>query len=143
SIKGLPVIPWANGKPTVIVAHETANDNSAVDGERAFMSRNYMNAFYHYIADEKGLHMFHNPAIGGAWGSGPSMHNYAIHVELIRSKNKSDFNKAYKNYVEGIKWLADKWGIPVVLNKGTNKRGIYTHHYVTKTFGGTTHTDPD
>jgi N-acetylmuramoyl-L-alanine amidase CwlA len=142
-VPGLPKIAWANGKPTVIVAHETGNDNSTVESERNFMSNNWQNAFYHCLAGEDGFYIFHDPDIGGAWGAGPSMHEYAIHVELIRSKTKAGFKKAYKNYVDGIKWLAKKYAIPVTLNKGSSKRGIYTHHYVTKTFGGTTHTDPD
>src|SRR5699024_4105608 len=77
-----------------------------------------------------------------SWNIYTSMHNYTIHVELIRSSNKALFNKAYNNYVEGIKYLADKYDIPLKADKGTDKRGIYTHNYVTKTFGGTTHTDP-
>jgi len=141
-VKGLPKISWARGKPTVIVAHETANPTSKIEGEISFMTNNYKKAFYHYIAGEDGFYMVHNPDIGGAWGAGPSMHNYAIHVELIRSSTKSGFNKAYKNYVDGIKYLADKYNIPLKVDKGTDKRGIYTHNYVTKTFGGTTHTDP-
>jgi len=141
-VKGLPKINWARGKPTVIVAHETANPTSTVNGEINFMTNNYKKAFYHYIAGEDGFYMVHNPDTGGAWGAGPSMHNYAIHVELIRSSTKTGFNKAYKNYVDGIKYLADKYDIPLKVDSGTDKRGIYTHNYVTKTFGGTTHTDP-
>lgn len=141
-VKGLPKISWANGKPTVIVAHETANPTSNVEGEISYMANNYKNAFYHYIAGEDGFYMLHNPDIGGAWGAGPSMHHYAIHVEMIRSSTQAGFNKAYKNYVDGIKYLAKKYDIPVKVDSGTNKRGIYTHNYVTKTFGGTTHTDP-
>src|SRR5690625_3102841 len=141
-VSGLPKISWARGKPTVIVAHETANPNSSVEGEIKYMANNYKSAFYHYIAGEDGFYMLHNPDIGGAWGAGPSMHNYAIHVELIRSSTKAGFNKAYNNYVEGIKYLADKYDIPLKVDKGTDKRGVYTHNYVTKTFGGTTHTDP-
>src|SRR5690625_4023919 len=106
------------------------------------MTNNYKKAFYHYIAGEDGFYMVHNPDIGGAWGAGHTMHNYAIHVELIRSSTKAGFNKAYKNYVDGIKYLAKKYGIPIKVDKGTDKRGIYTHNYVTKTFRGTTHTDP-
>jgi len=142
-VNHLPIIPWALGKPTCIVAHEVANDKSTVAGERNYMSNNYNNAFYHAIAGEDGFYIFHDPSKGGAWGAGPSMHKYAIHVELIRSSTKAGFNKAYKNYVEGIQYFAKKYGISLKLNTGSNKRGIYTHDYVRRTFGGTTHTDPN
>lgn len=142
-VSGLPTIEWARGKPTVIVAHDVGNDNSTIEGEISFMADNYENAFFHYIAGEDGLYMVHDPDIGGAWGAGPSMHNYAIHVEFIHSDTKKGFQEAYNNYVNGIRYLADKYGIPVKVNKGTDKRGIYTHHYVSNTFGGTNHVDPD
>lgn len=142
-VSGLPRISWARGKPTVVVAHDTANPNSTVTGERNYMAAHWRNAFYHYIVDENGMHMLHNPNKGGAWGAGPSMHNYAIHVELIHSHTRAGFNKAYKNYVDGIKYLAKKYSIPLKVNSGRDKRGIYTHNYVRATFGGTTHTDPD
>src|SRR5699024_4270391 len=102
----------------------------------------FRNAFYHIIVDTEGAHVLHDPDKGGAWGAGPSMHKYAIHIELKNYRNKSDFNKSYKNYVDTILHYAKKYGIPVQLNTGSNKKGIYTHSYVTQTFGGTTHTDP-
>lgn len=142
-VPGLPTIKWANGKPTMIVLHDTANPTSTVAGERNFMSNNYRNAFYHAIVDEEGMHIFHDPSRGGAWGAGRHMHNYAIHIELLHSKTKAGFQKAYKNYVDGAKYYAKKYGIPIKFNSGRDKKGIVTHHYVTKTWGGTTHGDPD
>src|SRR5699024_10529745 len=94
-VSNLPVISWARDKPTVIVAHETPNPNSNVEGEISYMANNYKSAFSHYIAGEDGFYVLHDPATGGAWGAGPSMHNYAIHVQLSRSINKAGFNKAY------------------------------------------------
>ena len=142
-VAGLPRIGWAKGKPTMIVLHDTANPNSTVAGERAYMARNYKNAFYHAIAGEDGLHVLHDPSKGGAWGAGHHTHNYAIHIELIHSKTKDGFNKAYTQYVEGAKYYAKKYGIPIKFNSGRDKTGIVTHRYVTNTWGGTTHLDPD
>ena len=39
------------GKPEGIVVHDTANDNSTIDGEIAFMKRNYNSAFVHAFVD--------------------------------------------------------------------------------------------
>lgn len=144
-VVGLPKLPWANGKPTVIVMHETANNsnNGSYTGEINFMTNNWRNAFYHAIAGESDVAQLHNPDIGGAWGAGPSMHKYAIHIELVRSSTKEGFLKAYKNWIGAAVYYAKKYNIPINLNKGKNKRGIMTHKYVTQTFGGTTHQDPD
>lgn len=142
-VSGLPTIKWANGKPTMIVLHDTANPNSTASGERNYMANNYRNAFYHMLADHNGMHVFHDPSKGGAWGAGPSMHNYAIHIELLHAKNQKEFDAGYKNYVDGAIHYAKKYGIPIKLNSGKNKKGLVTHNYVTKTWGGTTHTDPD
>src|SRR5699024_9033136 len=79
----------------------------------------------------------------GAWGAVHHTHNYSIHIELIHSKTKDGFNKAYTQYVEGAKYYAKKYGIPIKFNSGRDKTGIVTHRYVTNTWGGTTHTDPD
>ena len=39
------------GRPEGIVVHDTANDNSTIDGEIAFMKRNYNSAFVHAFVD--------------------------------------------------------------------------------------------
>lgn len=144
-VAGLPTIAWAEGKPTAIVLHETANDsnNGSYEGDINYMARNWRNAFFHAIAGENNTAVVHDPEIGGAWGSGPSMHAYAIHIELVRSSTKAGFEKAYRNWIGAAKYYAKKYDIPIKLNSGNNKHGIYTHKYVTQTFGGTTHQDPD
>lgn len=142
-VSGLPTLSWARGRPTCIVAHDVANMNSTIDGEISYMSNNWDNAFYHVLVGTKGAYVLHDPSKGGAWGAGASMHNYAIHIELKNYKTKAEFDKSYKNYVATVQYYAKKYDIPLKLNTGSNKRGIYTHNYVSKTFGGTNHTDPD
>jgi len=144
-VSGLPVIEWAKGKPTCVVAHETANngDKGSYDDEINFMSNNWWNAFVHTFTAENGTAVVHDPDIGGAWGAGPSMHHNGIHCELCRSSTKEGFLKSYKNWVETLVHYAKKYDIPIVFNSGNKKVGILTHHYVTKTWGGTTHVDPD
>ena len=141
----LPVINWAEGKPTCIVAHETANNsnNGSYKNEIDFMKNNWQNAFVHSYTGEIDTALVHDPDIGGAWGAGPSMHHYAIHCELCRSSTKEGFIKAYNNWVETLIYFAKEYDIPVILNRGTNKEGTLTHQYVTETYGGTTHVDPD
>lgn len=142
-IPGLPIINWARGKPICIVAHDVANMNSTIEGEINYMKNNWQNAFYQVLVGTEGAYVLHDIDKSGAWGAGPSMHAYAIHIELKNYKTKAEFDKSYKNYVATIQYYAKKYNIPLKLNTGTDKRGIYTHHYVTRTFGGTSHTDPD
>src|SRR5699024_12352116 len=87
-VAGLPRIGWAKGKPTMIVLYDTANPNSTVAGERAYMARNYKNAFYNAIAGEDGLHVLHDPSKGGERGAGHHTHNDANQIELIHTTNK-------------------------------------------------------
>lgn len=140
----LPIIEWAEGKPTCVVGHETANnsDNGSYENEIEYMKEHWENAFVHTFSDEQDSALFHDSDIGGAWGAGPSMHHYAIHCELCRSNNKEGFTKAYNNWVETLVYFAQKYDIPVMLNQGREKEGILTHKYVTETYGGTSHQDP-
>jgi bifunctional autolysin len=39
------------GKPEGIVVHDTANDNSTIEGEINYMRNNYTNAFVHAFVD--------------------------------------------------------------------------------------------
>lgn len=144
-IPGLPKIPWAKGKPTCIVLHETANnsDNGRYEGEVNYMRNHWENAFVHFFTGEQNTAMVHDPAKGGAWGAGPSMHNYGIHFELCRSSTKAGFLKAYDNWLDAMVFYAKQYGIPMNFNKGTERSGFFTHDYVRKTWGGTTHTDPN
>lgn len=143
-VPGLPIVPWATGKPSCIVLHDTANDsdNGKYEGERNYMANHWQNAFYHLIAGEADVAILHDPAKGGAWGAGPSMHHYAIHIELVHSNNKAGFLKAYNNWLDAAVYYMKKYNIPLMFDQGNSKRGVYSHDYVRKTWGGTTHTDP-
>ena len=41
------------GKPEGIVVHDTANDNSTIEGEINYMRNNYTNAFVHAFVDDE------------------------------------------------------------------------------------------
>lgn len=144
-VSALPRIPWATGKATAIILHETANDsdNGRWTGEVNYMRNNWRNAFVHFFTGEQDTAMTHDPAKGGAWGAGPAMHAYGIHFELCRSSTKAGFLKAYNNWLDVMVHYAKKYGIPMVFNSGKTKRGFFTHDYVRRTWGGTTHTDPN
>lgn len=135
-IPGFPQVPYATGKPTMIVLHETANPTATIDNEVAYVKRNWQNANFHYIVDANKAVEVTNPDYMGG-GAGPNANPYAIHIELVRN---TDFQKAYNNWLDLAKQLADRYGIPKVFGRAN---GIVTHHWVSLNLGGTDHTDPD
>ena len=135
-IPGFPQVPYAIGKPTMIVLHETANPTATIDNEVAYVKRNWQNANFHYIVDaNKAVEVTDPDYMGG--GAGPNANPYAIHIELVRN---TDFKKAYNNWLDLAAQLADRYGIPKVFG---SSNGIVTHHWVSLNLGGTDHTDPD
>lgn len=130
---------YVGGEPTTIVLHETANQMSTIDNESDFVNRNWQNAFFHYLVTDNAIYEKADPRYL-AWGAGPQINPYAIHIELVRNNGKN-FNKAYDNYIWLTRKLASDFGIPTIFNKQRN--GIVTHRWVTNNLGGTTHVDPD
>lgn len=135
-IPGFPQEPYALGRPTMIVLHETANPTATIDNEVAYVKRNWQVANFHYIVDaNKAVEVTNPDYIGG--GAGPYANPYAIHIELVRN---TDFTRAYNNWLDLAVQLADRYGIPKVFG---SSNGIVTHHWVSLNLGGTDHTDPD
>lgn len=142
-IPGLPKNKLA-GK-NFIVAHDTANDNSTIDGEVSYMSRNWNNAFVtHFVGG--GGRVVQVASVGYvSWGCGGIGNSYAYaQVELCHTSSRTQFNKDYAVYCQLLADLAKQAGIPVTLDTGsrTSDRGIKTHDWITKKLGKTSHTDP-
>lgn len=57
------------GKPEGIIVHDTANDNSTIDGEISYMKRNYQNAFVHGFINGQRI-VETQPTDYLAWGAG-------------------------------------------------------------------------
>lgn len=135
-IPGFPRVPYAMGRPTMIVLHETANPTATIDNEVAYVKRNWQNANFHYIVDaNKAVEVTDPDYMGG--GAGPNANPYAIHIELVRN---TDFAKAYNNWLDLAGSLAKRYGIPMTYGQAN---GITTHNWVSQNMGGTDHTDPD
>jgi len=129
------------GKPEGIVAHETANNNSTITGEIAFMSRNHKNAFVHAFVDGSRIIEVH-PTDIGAWGAGRYANERFIHVELVRVNNFDDFARSINNYAD---YLAEKlydYSLGVTSAETTGKGSLWSHKAVSNHLGGTTHVDP-
>lgn len=136
-IPGLPEPKYRNGKPEGVVLHETGAWGGTAKGNRNYEADHWKTAFVHYFVDWKDIVNVANPNFG-AYGAGHVANQRFLHVELVRTKDKNEFEESYKRYVYLIAKLLHDYGL-----QPTRRGSLWTHHDVTKYLGGTTHQDPD
>lgn len=131
--------------PNYVVAHESGNGNNvgpnSLNNEVNYMTRNYGNAFVtHWVGSGGRVVQLMQPG-KVSWGAGANANwqSYA-QVELARTNDYNTFQKDYASYVNLLRDLAGKGGIPKTLDEGG--RGIKTHRWISWNIGGTDHTDP-
>lgn len=134
-----------------IIAHESGNDKDTqyqdmLKNEVQFMKNNYQSAYTTYFvgymdsANEVQVYQIGEPGYI-SWGALSANPYSPVQIEFARiyQNNKTKFNKAYRVYVEALRYYANLYGIPLKLDEPGN--GIKSHLWVTNNFGGT-HTDP-
>ena len=134
-----------NSINNLIIAHETANSNSTIEGEIAYMKRNASSAFVTHFVGGGGRIIQTAPVGKVSWGAGPKANGYAYaQIELCRAKDKATFQKDYAAYIWLLRDLASKAGIPKTLDTGSSvyDKGIKSHKWVSDKLGGTDHQDP-
>ncbi|WLV24155.1 N-acetylmuramoyl-L-alanine amidase [Aciduricibacillus chroicocephali] len=141
SYKGFPKFSYRYNKPEGVVAHETANPNSTIDGEIAYMTRNYNNAFVHAFVDSGNVIEIH-PTNYGAWGGGYYANQRFIHVELVREATFDKFARSINNYANYLASLLYQYNLPVTSAEGSGSGTLWSHNAVSRYLGGTNHTDP-
>ncbi|WNF91367.1 SH3 domain-containing protein [Vagococcus fluvialis] len=133
--------------PNFVVGHESGNGNNvgpnSLENEVSYMTRypNYLNAnVTHWVGSGGRVIQIQAPG-KVSWGAGANANwqSYA-QVELARTNNYETFQKDYASYVNLLRDLAGKGGIPKTLDEGG--RGIKTHRWISWNLGGTDHTDP-
>lgn len=141
-VNGLPKYSYENGagRPTTVVLHDTGNDRSNINGEIAWMSRNYNNAFVHAWADADYIYETADTNFL-CWGAGPSINRKALQIELVHEHTKDRFLKSLDRW---IFWSAYQcYYYNIVPSDATDGSGtIWTHEAVSKHLGGTDHVDP-
>lgn len=129
------------GKVEGVVAHETANNNSTITQEIAYMSRNHKNAFVHAFVDHSRIIEIH-PTDYGAWGAGRFANQRFVHVELTRVKSFDEFARSINNYSDYIASILYKYNLGVTDAEKSGSGTLWSHNAVSKHLGGTTHVDP-
>ncbi|MBQ5153019.1 GW dipeptide domain-containing protein [Macrococcoides caseolyticum] len=141
--KNAPQIAYRNGvaKPEGIVAHETANPNSTIEGEISYMSRNINNAFVHAFVDDNNIIETANTDYL-SWGAGGVSNSRNINVELVRVYGKDRFSKSVNNLADYLATNLIYYKLPVDNAHNDGKGTVWSHQAVSNYLGGTDHSDP-
>ncbi|WP_239738748.1 MULTISPECIES: glucosaminidase domain-containing protein [unclassified Mammaliicoccus] len=139
----IPKIPYRNGvgKPEGIVAHETANPNSTIHNEIAYMKNNYESAFVHAYVDDNNI-IEVAPTDYLAWGAGAQANPRFIHVELVRVYGSDRFARSINNYADYIATNLAYYGLSLDSAERDGIGTLWSHDAVSKFLGGTDHSDP-
>lgn len=142
-VAGLPKTPYntSNGKPDCIVMHDTGNDKSKIDGEIAYMSNNWGNAFVHaWIDADKIVETANTDYL--CWGAGPAINPYAIQGELVHEHTKERFLKSLDKWIFYFAYQLYWYEIEPNDATGDGNGTVFTHEAVSKFRGQTDHVDP-
>lgn len=123
--------------------HSTANKTATMEGEVAYVGKNYPNGYYNFLVGGGGRIIQVAEVNGGAWDVGGDWnHETYAAIEFSENvKDQDDFNKSYKAYIWLARHLADEAGASYDLDDD-DIVGIKTHWYASKTGHGSDHTDP-
>lgn len=135
---------YNNGKghPTMIINHDTANDNSNINGEIAYMIRNQDAAFVHDFVDG-------NRLVGIAdtdylaWGAGPQGNGRGVQIEQVHVHSKDDFAREIMNLAQFNVNIMKQYGLTPSLGQPNGSGSVWTHAMVSRYLGGSDHADPD
>lgn len=129
------------GKPEGVVVHETANPNSTIYNEIAYMKKNYQAAFVHSFVDASRIINIANTNYL-AWGAGYPANARFVQFEQVRVHSKSAFAHEIANAAYYTAYILDKYGLTPNDAAYDGKGTVWSHGGVSKFLGGTDHTDP-
>ncbi|GHP13660.1 hypothetical protein YK48G_10850 [Lentilactobacillus fungorum] len=138
---GFPKNKYRNSKPEGVVVHETANPNSTIYNEIAYMKKNYSNAFVHTFVDASRIINIANTNYL-AWGAGYPANARFVQFEQVRVHSKSAFAHEIANAAYYTAYILDKYGLTPNDAAYDGKGTVWSHGAVSKYLGGTNHTDP-
>jgi len=129
------------GKPEGIVVHDTANDNSTIEGEINYMRNNYTNAFVHAFVDGNRI-IETAPTDYLSWGAGPYGNNRFINVEIVHTHDYASFARSMNNYADYAATQLQYYGLKPDSAEYDAKGTVWTHYAISRYLGGTDHADP-
>lgn len=140
---GFPKNAYRNGvgKPEGVVVHETANPNSTIYNEIAYMKANYNNAFVHSFVDATHIIDIANTNYL-AWGVGFPGNARFVQFEQVEVHSKSAFAHEVSNAAWYTAYLLHQYGLKPNRADYDGKGTVWSHRAVAKYLGGSSHTDP-
>ncbi|CDR65625.1 bifunctional autolysin [Staphylococcus schweitzeri] len=129
------------GRPEGIVVHDTANDNSTINGEISYMKNNYQNAFVHAFVDGNRI-VETAPTDYLSWGVGAVGNPRFINVEIVHTHDYASFARSMNNYADYAATQLQYYGLKPDSAEYDGKGTVWTHYAVSKYLGGTDHADP-
>lgn len=126
-----------------IVLHETTNIGAKANA--SYFKNNWATTqtYVQYVIGDGGK-IFQVGADGyQAWGAGSYANaNSPVQIELARTFDKATFKKDYATFINFARAKAIEFGIPTVLDSGTQyTNGIKTHKWISDNIWGN-HVDP-
>jgi len=129
------------GRPKGIVVHDTANDNSTIDGEINFMKNNYESAFVHAFVDGNRI-IETAPTDYLSWGAGPAGNERFINVEIVHTHDYASFARSMNNYADYAATQLVYYGLKPDSAENDGQGTVWTHYAISRWLGGTDHADP-
>ncbi|PNZ33600.1 autolysin [Staphylococcus petrasii] len=129
------------GKPEGIVVHDTANDNSTIEGEINYMKNNYQNAFVHAFVDGDRI-IETAPTDYLSWGAGPQGNERYINVEIVHTHDYDSFARSMNNYADYAATQLQYYDLQPDSAEYDGQGTVWTHYAVSRYLGGSDHSDP-
>ncbi|TGA79677.1 mannosyl-glycoprotein endo-beta-N-acetylglucosamidase [Staphylococcus croceilyticus] len=129
------------GNPEGIVVHDTANDNSTIEGEINYMKNNYQTAFVHAFVDGNRI-IETAPTDYLSWGAGPQGNERFINVEIVHTHDYGSFARSMNNYADYAATQLQYYDLQPNSAEYDGQGTVWTHYTISRYLGGTDHSDP-
>ncbi|WP_259395116.1 peptidoglycan recognition protein family protein, partial [Limosilactobacillus albertensis] len=133
-----------DGKPNMVVVHETANPNDSMGGEINYEKANYNGAFVHAFVDGNQIVEI-APTDHEAWGAAYPANGRAVQFEQVEVYGANNFAHELVNAAYYTAYKMNEYGMFPSLAQSDGTGSLWSHHDVTRYIanGKTNHTDPD
>lgn len=137
----------SDGRPDMVVVHETANPNDSIYGEINYEKQTYDKAFVHAFVDGNNIIEI-SSTDREAWGAGYPANGRAVQFEQVEVYSAANFARELVNGAYYTAYKMKQYGIVPTLawyNRQTGQYGgtLWSHHMVSQYMHVTDHTDPD
>lgn len=132
----------SDGRPNMIVVHETANPNDSIWGEINYEKSNYNSAFVHAFVDNNSIIQISNTD-HEAWGAAYPANGRAVQFEQVEVYGGWNFAAELVNAAYYTAYKMKQYGMYPRIADGDLSATLWSHHDVSRYLGGTDHTDPD